>query len=49
MNRNCELIFDYNNESFGPAFTIDKKLVDEGFYLILSFVNTGKMRIISLN
>lgn len=39
-------MFQKNFEDFGPAFKIEKEVVDGGFYILLSLINAGKFRII---
>lgn len=48
VNRNNELIFDYNNETFGVAFKLDQEMVSQGMHLVLSLVNPGKIRIVGM-
>ena len=41
-----KLIYDVNDATLGNAFVIPREVIDEGFYLMISLINTGKVRIL---
>ncbi|CAD8197484.1 unnamed protein product [Paramecium pentaurelia] len=48
FNQQGELSYEYSGIELGVAFVLPKEAYVDGIYLILSFVNQGKIRLLSL-
>lgn len=48
LNSKGELSFEYNGNDLGVAYVIPQNISQDGLYLIISFVNVGKIRLLNI-
>lgn len=48
LNSKGELSFEYKGNDLGVAFVIPQNVSQDGLYLIISFVNVGKIRLLNI-